>query len=76
MGVGISGDAHKLHRDFGVQCVGLVCLSEAANVRLCSFANGRMSQKWSLAGGLTSQVSVITASYPPRAPPQLCVVAA
>ncbi|KAL0047414.1 hypothetical protein WJX82_002778 [Trebouxia sp. C0006] len=50
IGVGISGDAHKLHRDFGVQCVGLVCLSEEANVRLCSSANGRMPQKWSLAG--------------------------
>ncbi len=57
IGVGISGDAHKLHRDFGVQCVGLVCLSEEANVRLCSSANGRMPQKWSLAGKHTSQVS-------------------
>ncbi|KAL0037504.1 hypothetical protein WJX77_000402 [Trebouxia sp. C0004] len=50
IGVGISGDAHKLHRDFGVQCVSLVCLSEEANVRLCSSGNGRMPQKWSLAG--------------------------
>ena len=50
MGVGISGDAHKLQRDFGVQCAGLVCLSEEANMRLCSDTNGRMTQKWSLAG--------------------------
>ncbi len=50
VGVGISGDAHKLQTDFGVQCAGLVCLSEEANIRLCSMANGRMTQKWSLAG--------------------------
>ena len=34
LGVGISGDAHKLQRDFGVQCNGLVCLSEEASMRL------------------------------------------
>ena len=50
IGVGISGDAHKLQRDFGVQCAGLVCLSEEANARLCNWTNGRMPQKWSLAG--------------------------
>lgn len=63
IGVGISGDAHKLHRDFGMQCVGLVCLSEEANVRLCSSANGRMPQKWSLAGRSTSFVSCIGSLY-------------
>lgn len=76
IGVGISGDAHKLHRDFGVQCVGLVCLSEAANVRLCSSANGRMSQKWSLAGRHTFQVSSIgsfsTRLYPLGPAPVVC----
>lgn len=50
IGVGISGDAHKLQRDFGVQCAGLICLSEEANARLCNWSNGRMPQKWSLAG--------------------------
>lgn len=34
LGVGITGDAHKLQRDFGVQCNGLVCLSEEASMRL------------------------------------------
>ena len=34
LGVGITGDAHKLQRDFGVQCTGLVCLSEEASLRL------------------------------------------
>ena len=63
IGVGISGDAHKLHRDFGVQCVGLVCLSEEANVRLCSSANGRMPQKWSLAGRNTTFVSFVGSLY-------------
>lgn len=48
--MGISGDAHKLQRDFGVPCAGLICLSDEANVRLCSSANGRAPQKWSLAG--------------------------
>lgn len=50
IGIGISGDAHKLQRDFGVQSAGLVCLSEEANARLCNWTNGRMPQKWSLAG--------------------------
>lgn len=53
VGVGISGDAHKLQRDFGVPCAGLICLSDEANVRLCSPANGRAPQKWSLAGMLS-----------------------
>ncbi len=61
--MGISGDAHELHRDFGVQCVGLVCLSEEANVRLCSSANGRMPQKWSLAGRHTFCVSLVGSLY-------------
>lgn len=34
LGVGITGDAHKLQRDFGVNCNGLVCLSEEASLRL------------------------------------------
>lgn len=44
-GVGISGDAQKLMRDFGLQCQGLVDLSEEANLRMCHAASG----KWSLA---------------------------
>ena len=48
-GVGISGDAQKLMRDFGLQCAGLVDLSEEANSRTCSAASGAVPEKWSLA---------------------------
>ena len=48
-GVGISGDAQKLMRDFGLQCAGLVDLSEEANLRMCSASSDTMPEKWSLA---------------------------
>ena len=48
-GVGINGDAQKLMRDFGLQCEGLVDLSEEANMRLCHTSSGRLPEKWSLA---------------------------
>ena len=48
-GVGISGDAQKLMRDFGLQCAGLVDLSEEANLRMCSASFGTTPEKWSLA---------------------------
>ena len=48
-GVGISGDGQKLMRDFGLQCAGLVDLSEEANLRMCSNPSGAMPEKWSLA---------------------------
>ena len=51
-GVGIHGDAQKLMRDFGLQCEGLVDLSEEANLRLCHPASGRPPEKWSLASEL------------------------
>ena len=47
-GVGISGDAQKLMRDFGLQCAGLVDLSEEANLRMCA-SSDTMPEKWSLA---------------------------
>lgn len=47
LGVGISGDAQKLQRDFGVQCSGLVCLSEEASMRL---AKEQMPETRGLAG--------------------------
>ncbi|KAK9829092.1 hypothetical protein WJX72_003852 [[Myrmecia] bisecta] len=50
VGVGISGDAQKLMRDFGQDCNGLVDLSEDANARLCGVGSTRCPQKWSLAG--------------------------
>lgn len=45
-GVGISGDAQKLFRDFGLEMGGLVDLSEEANLRLADPDTSR----WSLAG--------------------------
>lgn len=50
-GVGISGDAHKLARDYGIQVDGLLCLSEQANLRLPG-PDGKpcLPQRWSLAG--------------------------
>ena len=48
-GVGISGDAQKLMRDFGLQCAGLVDLSEETNLRLRSAPSGAVPEKWSLA---------------------------
>lgn len=50
LGVGITGDAHKLQRDFGVQCNGLVCLSEEASLRL---TKEQMPETRGLAGALT-----------------------
>ena len=47
--MGTSGDAQKLMRDFGLQCNGLVDLSEQANLRLCHPGSGRTPEKWSLA---------------------------
>ena len=47
--MGISGDAQKLMRDFGLQCDGLVDLSEEANLRVCHPGSGRTPEKWSLA---------------------------
>ena len=57
-GVGVHGDAQKLMRDFGLQCEGLVDLSEEANLRLCDPASGRLPEKWSLASehSLTADV--------------------
>ena len=52
--MGIHGDAQKLMRDFGLQCEGLVDLSEEANLRLCHPASGRLPEKWSLASELLS----------------------
>ncbi|KAK9917730.1 hypothetical protein WJX75_007618 [Coccomyxa subellipsoidea] len=48
-GVGCSGDAQKLMRDFGVACKGMVDLSEEANLRLCGPGSSRLPEKWSLA---------------------------
>ncbi|BDA48518.1 probable Werner syndrome ATP-dependent helicase homolog at N-terminal half [Coccomyxa sp. Obi] len=48
-GVGCCGDAQKLMRDFGVECEGMVDLSEEANLRLCGPGSGRLPEKWSLA---------------------------
>ncbi|CAL8463613.1 g3147 [Coccomyxa elongata] len=48
-GVGCCGDAQKLMRDFGVECEGLVDLSEEANLRLYGPGCGRLPEKWSLA---------------------------
>ena len=53
-GVGINGDAQKLMRDFGLQCEGLVDLSEEANLRLCHPSSGRLPEKWSLASECSS----------------------
>ena len=47
--MGISGDAQKLMRDFGLQCAGLIDLSEEANLRMCSTSPDTMPEKWSLA---------------------------
>lgn len=47
-GVGSSGDAQKLMRDFGVACAGMVDLSEEANLRLCGPGSVRLPEKWSL----------------------------
>ena len=58
-GVGISGDAQKLMRDFGLQCEGLVDLSEEANLRLCHPASGRAPEKWSLASERFSTDSLL-----------------
>ena len=44
-GVGIRGDALKLGRDYGIQVEGLVCLADAAHLRLPG-----LPQRWSLAG--------------------------
>ncbi|KAK9832852.1 hypothetical protein WJX81_007824 [Elliptochloris bilobata] len=53
-GVGISGDAQKLARDYpGLACAGAVCLSELANQRLSSAS--RPPERWSLAR-LTAEV--------------------
>lgn len=58
LGVGITGDAHKLQRDFGVQCNGLVCLSEEASLRL---TKDQMPDNRGLAGQpLTSCLPVNT----------------
>ena len=51
LGVGITGDAHKLQRDFGVQCNGLICLSEQASMHL---AKEQMPENRGLAGMLRS----------------------
>ncbi len=62
-GVGISGDAQKLMRDFGLQCAGLVDLSEEANLRMCSASSDTMPEKWSLASEsphLHTELSVIS----------------
>eukprot|EP00884_Botryococcus_braunii_P005842 jgi/Botrbrau1/15259/Bobra.0382s0001.1 len=48
VGVGILQDAQKLWRDYGVECNGLCCLSEEANLRLASSLSS--FSKWSLAG--------------------------
>ena len=45
--MGISGDAQKLGRDYGLGCGGVVDISAAANERLPPPER----QKWSLAGG-------------------------
>ena len=45
-GVGISGDAQKLARDYGLRCGGLADLSEGANARLPP----AQARRWSLAG--------------------------
>ena len=45
-GVGISGDAQKLRRDYTLGCAGLVNLASYANQRLPPAER----QKWSLAG--------------------------
>lgn len=60
--MGIHGDSMKMHRDFGLQMQGTVCLSEMANARLVGAATSDgggqaqpeaavpFPQKWSLAG--------------------------
>lgn len=53
-GVGISGDAQKLARDFnGLACAGAVCLSDMANKRLSDA--GRLPERWSLASEQSAQ---------------------
>lgn len=61
LGVGIRGDAHKLQRDFGVQCNGLVCLSEEASMRL---TKEQMPETRGLAGAALN-FPVITVLQPP-----------
>lgn len=58
-GVGILGDAQKLMRDFGLQCEGLVDLSEEANLRLCHPSSMRLPEKWSLARKPSTRVLML-----------------
>ena len=57
--MGCCGDAQKLMRDFGVECEGMVDLSEEANLRLCGPGSGRLPEKWSLARERPSVIGVI-----------------
>ena len=54
--MGISGDAQKLMRDFGLQCDGVVDLSEEANLRMCRPGSGRTPEKWGLASESSSDM--------------------
>jgi hypothetical protein len=47
-GVGCSGDAQKLMRDFGLACQGMFDLGEEANLRMCGPNLGRLPEHWSL----------------------------
>ena len=61
LGVGITGDAHKLQRDFGIQCNGLICLSDEAIMRL---PKEQMPENRGLAGAAIQQSTAKTASMP------------
>ena len=58
-GVGCSGDAQKLMRDFGLAMAGGVDLSEEANLRLCGPGAQRMPEKWSLSRALSLPLSCL-----------------